>query len=95
MSRRSSLPKVLTCGICLRRLYAQQPSLRTHDKSILIGAGVEFVDRSYQLKPGDEIAIMPPVQADNAGREKSETALESPRETSGSLFAKLHPHLRP
>jgi len=23
---------------------------------------VEFVDRNYKLKPGEEIAIMPPVQ---------------------------------
>jgi MoaD family protein len=46
----------------LEQVYAQQPKLRPHDKSILIGAGVEFVDRSYQLKPGDEISIMPPVQ---------------------------------
>ncbi len=46
----------------LAEIYAQQPTLRPHDKSILIGAGVEFVDRNYQLKPGEEIAIMPPVQ---------------------------------
>jgi len=46
----------------LDEIYAQQPLLRAHDKSILIGAGVEFVDRNYQLKPGDEISIMPPVQ---------------------------------
>ena len=46
----------------LEEIYAQQPALRSHDKSILIGAGVEFVDRNYQLKPGDVISIMPPVQ---------------------------------
>ena len=46
----------------LEEIYAQQPALRSHDKSILIGAGVEFVDRNYKLKPNDEIAIMPPVQ---------------------------------
>ncbi len=46
----------------LEEIYAQQPALRSHDKSILIGAGVEFVDRNYGLKPNDEIAIMPPVQ---------------------------------
>jgi MoaD family protein len=46
----------------LEQIYAKQPALRPHDKSILIGAGVEFVDRNYKLKPGDEIAIMPPVQ---------------------------------
>jgi len=46
----------------LEQIYAQQPKLRPHDKSILIGAGVEFVDRNYKLCPGDEISIMPPVQ---------------------------------
>jgi sulfur-carrier protein len=51
-----------TVGDLLDRIYAQQPKLRPHDKTILIGAGVEFVDRNYKLKPGDEIAIMPPVQ---------------------------------
>jgi molybdopterin converting factor small subunit len=46
----------------LEEIYAQQPALRSHDKSILIGASVEFVDRYYELKPNEEIAIMPPVQ---------------------------------
>ena len=46
----------------LQQVYAQQPKLRPHDKSILIGSGVEFVDRNYRLSPGDEISIMPPVQ---------------------------------
>ena len=46
----------------LEKIYSKQPALRSHDKSILIGAGVEFVDRNHKLKPGEEIAIMPPVQ---------------------------------
>jgi len=46
----------------LDEIYAQQPKLRSHDKSILIGAGVEFVDRNYKPKAGEEISIMPPVQ---------------------------------
>jgi MoaD family protein len=46
----------------IEKIYAHQPALRPHDKSILIGAGVEFVDRNYELKPNDQIAIMPPVQ---------------------------------
>ncbi|MEP7013827.1 MAG: MoaD/ThiS family protein [Verrucomicrobiota bacterium] len=46
----------------LESIYTQTPSLRLHDKSILIGSGVEFVDRSHHLKAGDDIAIMPPVQ---------------------------------
>ncbi len=46
----------------LERLYQLTPSLRSHDKSLLIGAGVEFVPRTYKLKPEEEIAVMPPVQ---------------------------------
>ena len=46
----------------LEQIYRKVPVLRSHDKSILFGAGVEFVDRNYRLKSGDEISIMPPVQ---------------------------------
>ena len=43
-------------------IYARAPALRAWDKSILIGAGVEFVERDYALRPNEDIAIMPPVQ---------------------------------
>jgi MoaD family protein len=56
------LAKGATVRDLLEKIYAHQPALRSHDKSILIGAGVEFVDRNYELKPGEEISIMPPVQ---------------------------------
>lgn len=56
------LPQRATIRELLEQIYAQQPALRTHDKSILIGAGLEFVDRNYNLHSGEEIAIMPPVQ---------------------------------
>lgn len=46
----------------LEELYANYPALRAHDKTILLGVGVEFVDRNYRIKAGDEVAIMPPVQ---------------------------------
>jgi molybdopterin converting factor small subunit len=46
----------------LEQIYVKAPALRPHDKSILIGAGLEFVDRNYKLQAGDEISIMPPVQ---------------------------------
>jgi molybdopterin converting factor small subunit len=46
----------------LEKVYAKVPALRSQDKSILVGAGVEFVDRNYKLQPNDEISIMPPVQ---------------------------------
>jgi molybdopterin converting factor small subunit len=51
-----------TVSDLLNEVYRQLPALREHDKTILVGAGVEFVDRNYKLKPGDEISIMPPVQ---------------------------------
>jgi MoaD family protein len=46
----------------LQELYLKFPALRVHDQTILVGVGVEFVDRNYIIKTGDEIAIMPPVQ---------------------------------
>jgi MoaD family protein len=56
------LPEGATVRELLEKLYAQKPALRAHDKSILIGAGLEFIDRNYKLKSGEEIAIMPPGQ---------------------------------
>ena len=51
-----------TVADLLEQIYRQMPALRPHDKTILVGAGVEFVDRNYALKPGEAISIMPPVQ---------------------------------
>jgi molybdopterin synthase catalytic subunit len=56
------LPQGATVRELLDTIYAQQPALGAYDKSVLIGAGLEFVDRNYKLSPGEEIAIMPPVQ---------------------------------
>ena len=56
------IPDGATVRELLEKIYAQKPALRAHDKSILIGAGLEFVNRNYKLNPGEEIAIMPPVQ---------------------------------
>jgi molybdopterin converting factor small subunit len=56
------IPQSATVRELLEKIYAQKPALRAHDKSILVGAGLEFVDRNYKLNPEEEIAIMPPVQ---------------------------------
>jgi len=56
------LPQGATVHELLEKIYAEKPGLRAHDKTILIGAGLEFVDRNYKLNPGEEVAIMPPVQ---------------------------------
>jgi molybdopterin converting factor small subunit len=51
-----------TVGDLLEAIYKGSPALRSWDKSILAGAGVEFIRRDHILKPNEEIAIMPPVQ---------------------------------
>jgi MoaD family protein len=51
-----------TVSDLLAELFARFPTLRVWERSILVGAGVEFVDRDYVLREGDEISIMPPVQ---------------------------------
>ena len=56
------IPQGVTVRELLEKIYAQKPALRAHDKSILIGAALEFVDRNYKVNPDEEIAIMPPVQ---------------------------------
>jgi molybdopterin synthase sulfur carrier subunit len=56
------LPEKATVADLLEKIYTKVPALRVRDKSILVGAGVEFVDRNYELKVGDDISIMPPVQ---------------------------------
>jgi MoaD family protein len=56
------LPPGSTVRELLEKIYAETPALRAHDKTILIGAGMEFVGRDYKLKANDQIAIMPPVQ---------------------------------
>jgi len=56
------LPEGATVGDLLLALYKENPALCKWDKSILIGAGVEFVERDYALRPKEDIAIMPPVQ---------------------------------
>ena len=56
------VPDHSTVRELLDEIYRKNPSLRPHDKTILVGVGVEFVDRNYRLKPGETISIMPPVQ---------------------------------
>ncbi len=56
------LPEKATVAELLEKIYTKVPALRARDKSLLVGAGVEFVDRNYRLKSDDEISIMPPVQ---------------------------------
>lgn len=43
-------------------LTARFPKLAAADKSVLVAVGLDYQDRSYLLKEGDEVSLFPPVQ---------------------------------
>ena len=43
-------------------VYKQFPKLEPMRKSTLIAVGLEYQDRSYVLKEGDQVSLFPPVQ---------------------------------
>jgi molybdopterin converting factor small subunit len=51
-----------TVAELLENIYQIKPALRAHDRTLLIGSGVDFAERDHALTDGEEIAIMPPVQ---------------------------------
>jgi molybdopterin converting factor small subunit len=51
-----------TIGDLLSVIYNQFPKLEPMRKSTLVAVGVEYQDRSYVLKEGDEVSLFPPVQ---------------------------------
>ncbi len=56
------LPEGSRVSDLLASVYREFPALAAADKTILVAAGVEFVQRDHALKQGEEIALMPPVQ---------------------------------
>ena len=57
-----SLPEGATIEDLLRVLWARYPRLEPMQRSMLIAVGVDYQHRDYLLKPGDEVALFPPVQ---------------------------------
>jgi molybdopterin converting factor small subunit len=43
-------------------LYRDYPKLAQWDRNLLIGIGLDFVERDRRILPNDQLAIMPPVQ---------------------------------
>lgn len=56
------LPDGTSVAELLERLYRDFPELAKWDRNLLVGAGLDFVDRDHVIQPNDQIAIMPPVQ---------------------------------
>ena len=45
-----------------KKLIARFPKLAAMQKSTLMAVGVDYQDRGYLLKEGDEVSLFPPVQ---------------------------------
>jgi MoaD family protein len=56
------LPAGSTIEDLLRQLYGRFPELAPMARSTLMAVGVEYQDRHYVLKEGDEVSLFPPVQ---------------------------------
>jgi molybdopterin synthase catalytic subunit len=46
----------------LDRLFVRFPRMDAVRHSMLVAVGVDYQDRGYQLKEGDEVSLFPPVQ---------------------------------
>ena len=51
-----------TLADLLNVIYNTFPKLEAMRKSTLVAVGVEYQDRTYVLKDGDEVSLFPPVQ---------------------------------
>jgi molybdopterin converting factor small subunit len=56
------LPEGSTLNDLYQKLAARFPKLAAMQKSTLMAIGVEYRERSYVLKEGDEVSLFPPVQ---------------------------------
>jgi molybdopterin converting factor small subunit len=57
-----TLPEGSTLGDLLQQLAVRFPKLASMRQSTLTAVGVDYQDRSYLLKAGDEVSLFPPVQ---------------------------------
>ncbi len=57
-----TLPAGATINHLLDALAARFPKLAAMRNSILVAVGVDYQDRAYVLKEGDQVSFFPPVQ---------------------------------
>jgi MoaE-MoaD fusion protein len=57
-----NLPDGSTVADALAQLYVRFPQLKEAEKTALIAIGVEFATRLSQLRDGDVLSLMPPLQ---------------------------------
>ncbi len=56
------LPGAASVGDLLNAIALRFPRVGPMEKSTLVAVGVEYQDRRYVLKEGEEVALFPPVQ---------------------------------
>jgi molybdopterin converting factor small subunit len=56
------VPEGTTLEDLFKKLSARFPKLSAMQKSTLMAVGVDYQDRNYVLKEGDEVSLFPPVQ---------------------------------
>jgi molybdopterin converting factor small subunit len=57
-----TLPAGSTLEALFQRLVLRFSKLAGMEKSMLMAVGVDYQDRTYVLKEGDEVSLFPPVQ---------------------------------
>jgi molybdopterin converting factor small subunit len=57
-----TIPDGTTLGDLYQKLMDRLPKLSAMQKSTLMAVGVDYQDRNYVLKEGDEVSLFPPVQ---------------------------------
>ena len=56
------MPVGSTLQDLIGKLRVRFPKLEAMQKSMLVAVGVDYQDRKYVLKDGDEVSLFPPVQ---------------------------------
>lgn len=57
-----ALPAGSSLSDLLKSMVSRFPKLEPLQRSMLTAVGVEYQDRAYILRPGDEVSLFPPVQ---------------------------------
>jgi len=57
-----ALPEDSTLDALFQQLITRFPKLGPVRNSILLAVGLDYQDRNYRLKSGDEVSLFPPVQ---------------------------------
>lgn len=59
---KETIPDGSTLEDCFKRLSSRFPKLCAMEKSVLMAVGVEYRQRNYILREGEEVSFFPPVQ---------------------------------